>query len=142
MQGIGLVGNLTDAPVISSTKSGKAVARFTLAVNDGYRTVDGTWTTRPAVFQRCESWNDAEAAKGWAKGALVVVVGSLRADTYEATGEDGATEQRRAQWFAADVAAAVPRVKTPGPPTSEPATEPAAAQTTTDAPDGPLSVAR
>ena len=106
MQGIGLAGNLTDAPVISITTAGRTVARFTLAIDDGYRNSAGEWTKRTTVFQRVETWNDAEAARGWAKGSLVLVVGQLRADTYETDGEP-----RRAQWFAADAAAVVPRAR-------------------------------
>ena len=106
MQGFGIAGNLVDVPQVTHTSSGKSVARFTLAVDDGYRDKSGAWSKREPIFHKVETWNDAETARTWPKGALVVVVGQFRADTYEVDGD-----KRRQQWLAADVAALVPRLK-------------------------------
>ena len=104
MQGNGILGNLTEAPTVNSTKGGKKVARFTVAVNDGYRDKTGEWHERPPLYFRIESWSDAAAAQSWPQGALVALVGHWRATTYEVDGE-----KRRQQYFAADAAALVPR---------------------------------
>jgi len=133
MQAIGLAGNLVDTPSVTLTKSGKSVARFTIAIDDGYRAADGGWTTRSTVFQKVEAWNDSEAAGEWPKGALVAVIGQLRASVFEVEVEGGGKEQRRAQWFAADVAAIVLRPKSAAA---------AAAEAPQDDLDDPYSAAR
>lgn len=104
MQGSGITGNLTEAPTVNTLKSGRKVARFTVAVNDGHRDKTGEWQDRPTVFFRVESWSDAAAAETWPKGARVAVVGQWRAAEYESDGE-----KKRQQYFAAEAAALVPR---------------------------------
>lgn len=104
MQGSGITGNLTEAPTVNTLKGGRKVARFTVAVNDGYRDKTGEWHDRPSMFFRVESWSDAAAAQTWPKGARVAVVGQWRAAEYESDGE-----KKRQQYFAAEAAALVPR---------------------------------
>lgn len=104
MQGSGITGNLTEAPTVNTLKGGRKVARFTVAVNDGYRDKAGEWHDRPSMFFRVESWSDAAAAGTWPKGARVAVVGQWRAAEYESDGE-----KKRHQYFAAEAAALVPR---------------------------------
>lgn len=128
MQGNGITGNLTEAPIVNTLTGGRKVARFTVAVNDGYRDKTGQWHDRPAVFFRVESWADADAAATWPKGARVAVVGQWRATEYEKDGE-----RKRQQYFAADAAAlVVPRQRSQG---SVQASEPSEDEHAADAGD-------
>ncbi|MDN5797203.1 MAG: single-stranded DNA-binding protein [Intrasporangium sp.] len=140
MQGNGITGNLTEAPIVNTLTGGRQVARFTVAVNDGYRDKTGQWHDRPAVFFRVESWADAAAAATWPKGARVAVVGHWQASEYEKDGE-----KRRQQYFAAEAAAlVVPRQRTQA---NEQESEPEAGHSAADAdaiqlnPDDPYAAA-
>lgn len=104
MQGIGLIGNLTKPPTVTALTGNRHVSRFTVAIDDGYRDAAGEWHKRPPIFVAVECWNDATTSASWDKGAKVVVVGHWRAEEYEKDGE-----RKRAQFFAADAAALVPR---------------------------------
>jgi single-strand DNA-binding protein len=81
-------GRLTADPELRQTSTGKAVAQFTIAINEG-RDKDGN--DRPATFVRCEAWNGTaeNITKYFEKGKLIEVQGRLVNESWEdkATGE-------------------------------------------------------
>lgn len=125
-------GNLTSDP--EGREVGKSnVARFTVAVDDGYRDSAGEWQKNPPLFVNVEVWR--AVARGvmaqFTKGSPVVVTGRWRAAEYEKDGE-----KRRRQYVVADSVGAAafvapgsePRVQNAAEPdeTSEQDEEPAA----------------
>lgn len=87
MQKFIAVGNLTKDPELRTTNSGKNVAGFSIAVNDGYsKDADGN----PIVdFFNCNAWGKQgeNIAKYCKKGSKILVVGSIHQRSYEA--QDG-----------------------------------------------------
>ena len=86
MRGINEVivgGNLTRDPVIRYTPSEKAVANFTIAVNEQYKTAAGE-RKESVCFLDIEAWDRlAETCKDHiAKGSAVLVEGKLRQDNW------------------------------------------------------------
>jgi len=84
-----LVGRLTKDPELRYTQgSGKAVARFTLAVNRPFVNSNGE---KDADFINCVCWNGtAQAlANHQQKGNLIGVVGRIQTSSYQ--GQDGKT---------------------------------------------------
>ena len=87
-----LIGHLTKDPDLRYTQSGIAVARFTLAVDRGFKNQDGE---KQADFIPITVWRgQAEnCAKYLAKGRLVVVAGRIQTRAY-----DDQNGQRRYTW--------------------------------------------
>lgn len=84
-----LVGRLTKDPELRYTQgSGKAVARFTLAINRPFANSNGE---KDADFINCVCWNGtAQAlANHQQKGNLIGVVGRIQTSSYQ--GQDGKT---------------------------------------------------
>lgn len=84
-----LVGRLTKDPELRYTQgSGKAVARFTLAVNRPFANSNGE---KDADFINCICWNGiAQAlADHQQKGNLIGVIGRIQTSSYQ--GQDGKT---------------------------------------------------
>lgn len=84
-----LVGRLTKDPELRYTQgSGKAVARFTLAVNRPFVNSNGE---KDADFINCVCWNGtAQAlANHQQKGNLIGVIGRIQTSSYQ--GQDGKT---------------------------------------------------
>ena len=81
-----LIGNLTRAPEMSTTTSGKNVARFTVAVTRNYSNADGE---KEVDFINIVTWgNIAEnCGKYLDKGRKVAIVGEVRNRSYNA--QDG-----------------------------------------------------
>jgi single-strand DNA-binding protein len=79
-----LVGNLTDDPELRYTPSGVAVANFRLAVDQRIWDAEG-WKTGEPSFFRINVWRDQaeHASKSLGKGARCVVVGRLKARSWE-----------------------------------------------------------
>lgn len=95
-------GNLTGDP--EGREAGSSyVARFTVAVDDGYRDSAGEWQKNPPLFVNVEVWR--AVARGvvaqFEKGSPVVVTGRWRAAEYEKDGE-----KRRRQYVVADAVGA------------------------------------
>jgi single-strand DNA-binding protein len=87
-----ITGNLTRAPELRFTTSGKAVASFSVAHNPRRKDAAGNWTDGDPSFFECSAWgNLAEALAGLEKGAPVVVVGRIEQQRWEA---DGATRSK------------------------------------------------
>ena len=79
-----LVGNLTDDPDLRFTPHGAAVANFRLAVTPRVRDGD-SWRDGETSFFRINAWRDLaeNATESLAKGTRVVVLGRLRARSWE-----------------------------------------------------------
>lgn len=89
-------GNLTSDPEVKDAGSGR-VAKFTVAVDDGYRGKDGEWVENPSLFVNVETWGGvADGVKALSSGDAVVVAGQWRATVYEVEGE-----KRRRQFVVA-----------------------------------------
>ena len=82
MNSVHLSGNLTKDPIISTTKTGKKVAKFTLAVNAG--------KDKPANFINVTAWEGSAkyAEVGAQKGTAMIVEGRLETGKYD---KDGVT---------------------------------------------------
>ncbi|SFU11491.1 single-stranded DNA-binding protein [Arthrobacter sp. ov118] len=82
---ITVIGNLTADPVLRSTGTGTALARFTIASTP--RTLDprtGTWVNGETVFVAATAWRATaeQAAASLAKGMRVIATGTLKPRTY------------------------------------------------------------
>lgn len=113
-------GNMTTDPKVSELDSGKTKVAFRVAVNETYVDQSGKRIDRTPIFFTVEWWGllAKEFASVARKGALVMVQGSWRGDTWE---QDG--EKKTRQFVAASSAAVVklpPRApETSGAPQSE-----------------------
>ena len=87
MQKFIAVGNLTRDPELRTTNSGKNVAGFSIAVNDGYsKDADGN----PVVdYFNCNAWGKQgeNIVKYCKKGSKILVCGTIHQRSYEA--QDG-----------------------------------------------------
>ena len=78
-----LKGNLVKDIELKYTINNKAVARFTLAVNEGYG------DNKRTNFITCEVWNKLaeNLAKYCGKGSSLLLEGSIRTENYEQDGQ-------------------------------------------------------
>ena len=83
MNRVEFIGNLSKAPDVKQTTSGKTVCSLTIAVNRRYKDADGKTT---ADFFTVQAWEKlAElCARYLDKGSKVFVSGELRNRSYEA----------------------------------------------------------
>ena len=87
MTNITITGNTTSAAELRFTASGKAVASFTVAVNERrYDKTTNEWVDDGATFYPCAAWgpmgeNAAELLAD--KGVRVIVTGRLKSRSYE-----------------------------------------------------------
>jgi len=89
-----LAGNLTDAPDLSYTQGGTAVANVTLATNDRYKDRDGE-LQEDTVYHDLVIWGDqGEVLSEYAeKGQFIVVRGTHETSEWE--DDDGNTRRDR-----------------------------------------------
>lgn len=81
-----IVGNLTADPELRFTQNGAAVVNFTVASTPRmYDKQAQQWVDGEALFMRCSAWREQaeHAAETLAKGMRVVVVGKLKARSYQ-----------------------------------------------------------
>ncbi len=81
-----IVGNLTADPELRFTQNGTAVVNFTVASTPRmYDKQTQQWVDGEALFMRCSAWREQaeHAAESLAKGMRVVVVGKLKARSYQ-----------------------------------------------------------
>ena len=76
-----IIGNLTSDPELRQTQSGKSVAKFTIAVNNGK---DAEGKDRPADFITCQAWErrGETIGKYFKKGSPICVTGAFKTDKY------------------------------------------------------------
>lgn len=79
-----LIGNLTKDPELSTTNSGIAFCRFTLAVSKRFSNEDRTADFINIVVWRAQAENCAKYLK---KGSKAAVVGNIQTRSYD--GQDG-----------------------------------------------------
>jgi single-strand DNA-binding protein len=79
-----LIGNLGQDPEIKTLESGKKVAHFTLATNDGYKNGDGQ-KVEETTWHNIVAWNGLaeRASKYLKKGREVAVNGRIVYRSYE-----------------------------------------------------------
>lgn len=83
MNNVTLVGNLTKAPELRYTQSGKPVTSFSVAVNKRKKVGD-KWEDELEGFFNCTLWNGAEHfAENFDKGQRVIVVGRITQRSWE-----------------------------------------------------------
>lgn len=83
---ITVIGNLTSDPELRFTPSGAAVANFSVASTPRrYDKQTQQWVDQEAMFLRCSVWRQAaeNVAESLTKGMRVIVVGNLKARSYE-----------------------------------------------------------
>lgn len=86
MNKVELIGNLTKEPDVRFTKSGKAVASFTVACNNGRNRQTGEEYAPDYV--PCEAWEKtAERMGELSTGAFVLALGKIKTRSWE--GKDG-----------------------------------------------------
>lgn len=75
-----ITGTVTRDAVVGTTKKGKGVVNFTVAIGDGYRAKSGEWVDKTQFIQ-CAYWRSTSEAvqKILLKGATVQLSGSLEA---------------------------------------------------------------
>jgi single-strand DNA-binding protein len=90
-----LIGNLTADPVVRFTQSGKAVARFTLAINEGYG--ENKRTDFPTIIV----WGKTAETIGNSlhKGSKVAVNGKITTSSYEKNGQKVYTTEVTADMY-------------------------------------------
>lgn len=90
-----LIGNLTADPVVRFTQSGKAVARFTLAINEGYG--ENKRTDFPTIIV----WGKTAETIGnnLHKGSKVAVNGKITTSSYEKNGQKVYTTEVTADMY-------------------------------------------
>jgi len=77
------IGRLTRDPEVKQTTTGKDVASFSLAINDG-------WGDKKSVsFIDCEAWGKTAEIMGkyCSKGKQIAVTGRLKQDSWEKDGQ-------------------------------------------------------
>jgi single-strand DNA-binding protein len=87
-----LIGNAGQDAEVKSTSTGKSVANFSLAVNEGFRDKSGKLVKR-VEWVRCVSWNKVAeiAGKYVRKGKQVFLEGRLQTRQYQNSEGTGKT---------------------------------------------------
>jgi len=83
-------GNVTHDPVMRTTKTGKAVCTFSIAINH-YTSPD---TPAKVSYIDIETWEKVAemCGKSGSKGKKIMVIGTLKQDRWE--GKDGKTQSK------------------------------------------------
>lgn len=78
-----MIGNLVGDPEVVQINSDTEVAKFTLAINEGYKKPDGEQVDITTYID-CEAWSGlAKVAKNYLhKGSKIYIEGNLRADKW------------------------------------------------------------
>ena len=115
MNQVTIIGNLTKAPDMRQTTSGKNVCSLTIAVNRRYKGADGKTT---ADFFSVQAWEKlAElCARYLDKGSKVFISGELRNRSYEA--KDG-SKRTVTEIIANEVEFLTPKAEPATPPVEE-----------------------
>lgn len=92
-----LQGRLTADPEVSTTRNGKKVANFSVAVERPFKGQDGN---RKTDFLKCETWgrNAETVERFFKKGNMILVVGSMYQDSYT----DNNGNRREKVWINVD----------------------------------------
>lgn len=99
-------GNLTAAPELRSTQTGKSVVSFTVASTPrSFDRQTGTWKDQDALFMRCTAWAEfaENIAASFGKGDAVIVSGELVQRSWEKDGQNHTSIELKARNVAASV---------------------------------------
>lgn len=90
-------GRLTADPEVSTTRNGKKVANFSVAVERPFKGQDGN---RKTDFLKCEAWgkNAETVERFFKKGSMILVVGAVYQDSYT----DNNGNRREKVWINVD----------------------------------------
>ena len=90
-------GRLTADPEVSTTRNGKKVANFSIAVERPFKGQDGN---RKTDFLKCEAWgkNAETVERFFKKGNMILVVGAVYQDSYT----DNNGNRREKVWINVD----------------------------------------
>lgn len=84
MNSVQLLGNLARDPEVRYTKSGKAVASFTIAASNTYIDSATNETKEQTAFVNCVAWGKlGEVAGNYRKGNRLFVEGRIQTRSYE-----------------------------------------------------------
>lgn len=84
MNTVQILGNLTRDPEVRYTKSGKAVATFTVAATNTYIDSTTNETKEQTAFINCVAWGKlGEAVGNYRKGNRLFVEGRIQTRSYE-----------------------------------------------------------
>ena len=103
-------GTLTKDPELTHPPQGKAVTRFSIAINSSYRDGDGNWQNRETVFLDCVAWNEQaeRLVESCTTGDRVIVLGQLVDASFTAKqGKRTGQTIRRQEVLVDEVAASV-----------------------------------
>ena len=127
-----IVGNLTEDPEVSFTPNGAAVCNFRLAVTARIKDGD-SWRDGDTSFYRITAWRQLAEHIGdsLAKGHRVIVLGQLRARSWETP------EGSAAPWSRSRPRRSAPRSSGQPPSPSAPPTTSRPASSTTTRPSNP-----
>ena len=83
-----LAGNLTRNPELNHTNTGKAVCNFGIAVNERWKSADGTMKEE-VYFGECTAWaaTGEAIARHFVKGQAIFIEGKLRLETWASEGK-------------------------------------------------------
>lgn len=76
-----IIGRLTDGATVSKTRNGKEVVNFCIAVNERYKSKDGS-TVKTTIYINCSYWVNTKVAEHLHKGTIVSLFGSLSTKAY------------------------------------------------------------
>jgi single-strand DNA-binding protein len=76
-----IIGRITKDAVVHTTKNGKTVVHFSLAVNDYYKPKNGE-RIRQATYYNCSYWITPKVAANLKKGTLVEITGRISVTAY------------------------------------------------------------
>ena len=81
---VSLIGRLGVQPEVTTFDTGRTLARFTLAVNEGYKDKDGNWQDN-TQWHTINAWGPAadRVKKVLTKGQEVMIEGKLVNQAYE-----------------------------------------------------------
>lgn len=77
-----ITGRLTADAAVATTRSGKQVVRFSIAINDSYRAKDSDELKQLTTYINCAYWRSPKPAQWLKKGALVQLYGRIGLNVY------------------------------------------------------------
>ena len=89
MNSVQILGNLARDPEVRYTKTGRAVATFTVAATNTYIDSTTNETKEQTAFINCVAWRQTGEfiARYFQKGSMIAVVGSIQSRSWD--GNDG-----------------------------------------------------
>lgn len=77
-----ITGRLTADATATTTKTGKEVVNFNIAINDSYKSKGSSEATQLTTYVNCAYWQHVKAAEWLKKGVLVQLYGRIGMNVY------------------------------------------------------------